>query len=112
MADKLINLKINVKKIDASKLFKTEKGNLYLDATLLFNEAADQYGNNGMIVQQVSKEERLAGVKGAILGNAKIFSSGGKATEEDIPDYMKADGEAEKHHEPMPEALVKDDLPF
>jgi single-stranded DNA-binding protein len=33
----------------------------------------DQYGNNGMITQNVSKEEKEQGVKGNILGNCKVF---------------------------------------
>ena len=33
----------------------------------------DQYGNNGMITQDVSKEERDSGVKGPILGNVEVF---------------------------------------
>jgi hypothetical protein len=71
MADKIINLKINVLAIDQKKLYVGEKGT-YLDATLLFNEKKDEYGNNGMIVQQTTKEERLAGNRGNILGNGKV----------------------------------------
>lgn len=77
MADKIIRLKLDVTKIDKSRLFKGEKGT-YLDCTLLYNEATDQYGNNGFISQDVSKEERESGVKGAILGNAKEFKSQGQ----------------------------------
>ena len=71
---KTIQLKIDVLKIDKTKLFKGEKGT-YLDAVLFLNDEADQYGNNGMIVQSVSKEEREKGIKGAILGNCKVFGS-------------------------------------
>ena len=75
MVYKIIRLKINVTKIDKAKLFKGEKGT-YLDCTLLYNSDADQYGNNGMIIQDATKEEREAGNKGAILGNAKEFKTG------------------------------------
>jgi len=78
MADKILRLKIDVTKIDKARLFKGEKGT-YLDCTLLYNEATDQYGNNGMITQDVSKEDRDAGNKGAILGNAKEFKRQGSA---------------------------------
>jgi hypothetical protein len=78
MADKILRLKIDVTKIDKARLFKGEKGT-YLDCTLLYNEATDQYGNNGMITQDVSKEDREAGNKGAILGNAKEFKQQGSA---------------------------------
>ena len=75
MADKIISLKIDVSAIDKSKLFKGKKGT-YLDCTLLFNETPDKYGNNGMIVQETTKEERAAGQKGNILGNGKQIASG------------------------------------
>jgi hypothetical protein len=67
---KTIALKIDVSKIDKSQLFKGQKGT-YLDAVLFYDENPDQYQNNGMIVQSVSKEERSKGIKGAILGNGK-----------------------------------------
>lgn len=57
-------------KIDKAKLFKGEKGT-YLDTTILMKDEPDQYGNVGMIVQNVTKEERDTGVKGNILGNVK-----------------------------------------
>ena len=68
---KVISLKIDVSKIDKSKLFKGEKGT-YLDAVIFLKDEKDQYGNNGMITQSVSKEDREKGGKGVILGNAKI----------------------------------------
>ena len=67
-----LNLKIDVSKIDKEKLFQGQKGT-YLDMTVFVNGDADQYGNNGMIVQATTQEERAAGVQGAILGNARIF---------------------------------------
>lgn len=73
MADKIIRLKIDVTKIDKSKLYKGDKGT-YLSCTLLLNDATDNYGNNGMIVQDTTKEEREAGNKGAILGNCKTVT--------------------------------------
>ena len=68
-----VSLKIDVTKIDKDKLFKGAKGT-YLDAkTFIDLDQLDQYGNNGFIAQAVTKEERDAGVKGAILGNVKVF---------------------------------------
>ena len=64
-------IKIDVTKIDKERLFQGAKGT-YLDAVVFLDDEADQYGNNGMITQQVSKEERESGVKGNILGNVKI----------------------------------------
>ncbi len=64
-----ISLKIDVTKVDKSKLFEGKNGAKYLDILLM--EREDAYGNNYMAVQSVSKEERLAGKRGAILGNGK-----------------------------------------
>jgi hypothetical protein len=77
----VLALKIDVTKIEKARLFKGEKGT-YLDAIVFLNEEKDQYGNNGMVVQSVSKEEKVKGVKGPILGNAKIVGGGGSATQE------------------------------
>ena len=67
----IVRLKIAVNKIDKARLFKGQK-DTYLDATLFINDQPDSYGNDGMITQDVTKEERESGVKGAILGNCKI----------------------------------------
>jgi len=69
---KTIAVKLDVTKIEKERLYKGEKGT-YLDAVILMNDEADQYGQNGMIVQSVSKEEREKGIKGNILGNVKIL---------------------------------------
>jgi len=73
---KLIAIKIDVSKIDKARLFQGQKGS-YLDATVFLNDEQGQYGDNGMITQSVSKEEREAGVKGNILGNVKILGEFG-----------------------------------
>lgn len=67
--------KIDVTKIDKTKLFLGKSGAKYLDICLI-ETPNNQYGDSHMITQSVSKEEREKGVKGAILGNAKTF--GGK----------------------------------
>jgi hypothetical protein len=65
------SLNINTAKIDKSALYKGTKGT-YLNITLLENrEGTDQYGNDGMIVQDIGKERREAGERGPILGNWK-----------------------------------------
>lgn len=70
-----VSLKIDVSKIDKNRLFKGEKG-MYLDATVFVDvDQLDQYGNSGMITQDVSKDEKQQGVKGNILGNCKVFWS-------------------------------------
>ena len=66
----LINIQINVSEIDKNKLFEGKKGK-YLNAVLI-PTPGNQYGNDYMIVQSITKEERERGDKGKVLGNAKI----------------------------------------
>lgn len=78
----IIRLKIDCAKIQKQRLFKGKVAKdghtpMYLDVTLLENrDGEDQYGNAGMAIQDVSKEEREQGVKGPILGNFKILATG------------------------------------
>ena len=74
-----ISIRINVEKIDKSRLYKGAKGT-YLDLTTFVDlDNKDQYDNNGFIKQSTSKEERDAGVKTEILGNVKVFSNDNQA---------------------------------
>lgn len=84
MADKIIKVRIDVTKLNKEYFFKGEKG-VYADVTILFNEAQDQYGCNGMVVQDVPKPVRDANkdIKGNILGNCKVF--GKEINKEAIP---------------------------
>ncbi len=71
-----VNLSINLDKIDESKLFISKKGERFLNLTTFINsKETSQYGDHGMISQQVDKETRDRGAKGAVLGNAKVFWS-------------------------------------
>lgn len=89
----MITIKINVSKIDKARLFKGEKGT-YLDA-ILIPTPNDKYGQDYMIVESISKEERDAGAKGTIIG-------GGKNKE---PKQSPSP-------EPIPSTQGTDDLPF
>jgi len=73
MAKVGVSIKLDVTKIDKARLFQGQKGT-YLDATVFIDiDELDQFGNSGMITQDVSKEEKQSGVKGNILGNVKLF---------------------------------------
>ena len=68
-----VQVKIDVSKIDKALLYKGSKG-VYLDATVFIDvDTPDQYGNHGMVTQDISKEKKDAGEKGPILGNVKVF---------------------------------------
>lgn len=67
-----VRLKIDVTNIDKEALFKGKKG-IYLDATAFIDlDIQDQWGNNGMITQDMGKDSKE---KGPILGNSKLFWS-------------------------------------
>lgn len=67
----MIKINIDVTKITKEKLFKGKKGT-YLNAVLI--ETKDnQYGNDYVIVEDITEEEKNQGKKGQILGNAKIM---------------------------------------
>ena len=107
-------LKIDVTKIDKSALYKGEKGT-YLDITLLDNrDGTDQYGNDGMVVQDIGKQRREAGEKGPILGNWKHIgakpSLGITSPEYGRPDaHNQAKANA---YQPEPAQDEEDDIPF
>lgn len=69
----MIKAKIAVNKIDKEHLFKGSK-HTYLDITLVPTPDSP-YGDDFMVVQDVSKEKREEGVKGPILGNANKIQS-------------------------------------
>lgn len=95
--------KIDVTKIDEGKYFRGKKGT-YLDFVLI--ETPDsQYGDDYMVVQGVSKEEREKGVKGAVLGNARIFGA------RPAPQAQSAPAEGWRAGEESQE-LADDDIPF
>lgn len=68
-----IKISINVGKIDKTALYDGKKGK-YLNL-VLWETPDDQYGNDYRVVQDLDKDRRDAGEKGAILGNAKNFGN-------------------------------------
>ena len=89
-----ISVRIDVTKIDKSRLYQGSKGT-YLDLTTFISDELDQYENNGFISQSLTAEEREAKTQTPILGNVKIFYTDGPqaaasapqaaAIDEDIP---------------------------
>tara|TARA_R110000796_G_scaffold102590_2_gene211598 strand:+ start:703 stop:996 length:294 start_codon:yes stop_codon:yes gene_type:complete len=89
-----VSLKIDVSKIDKARLFKGAKG-VYLDCTAFIDlDELDQYGNSGMITQDVTKEEKQSGTKGPILGNSKIFwKDGGQGQQQSGGSFEEFSGD-------------------
>ena len=114
MAKYGVSLKIDVSKIDKARLFKGEKG-IYLDATVFIDEGeADQYGNNGMITQDVTKDERANKVQGNILGNCKVFwrDDGAGSSGNRQEDYRGHTGSNQKNPTTEPADDFEDSIPF
>lgn len=69
----MITAKIDVTKILKEHLFTGKKGK-YLDIALHPNrDGKSEFGDDYFITQGVSKEARQQGVKGPIIGNARVM---------------------------------------
>ena len=88
----IITLKIDVTKIDKARLFKGKSGT-YLDCALIPTDKS-RYGDDYIITQSVSKEARLKGERGQIIGNGRILESRKTEPSEQSPPQTKshADG--------------------
>ena len=100
----IIKTSINLSDIPKDKIFVGKKGK-YLPITITLNDEPDQFGNQGPVVVEQSKEEREAKTPKTYLGNVKVVWTNGTnvdtAPREDQP------------ARPAPAAAkVEDDLPF
>lgn len=100
----MIKLNINVTKVDKTKLFKGAKGT-YLGCVL--KDRPDEYGNDGFITMDTTKEEREAGVRGEIIGTwkhvgAKPAAQPAQATKRPMPQRPTADPDLDTESEEIP----------
>ncbi len=95
--DGMLTLKIDVTKIDKSRLFKGKKGT-YLDLVVFVNPHEGQYGDFGMVKQDLGKEARERGEKGPILGNVR-FVKDNAAEAEPAPEQQKLEIEEDPDDE-------------
>jgi hypothetical protein len=73
----MIKLKISTWKIDKSHLYEGKNGK-YLNCVLFENkDGTGEYGDDGFIVQDVTKEAREAGERGPIIGNWRHLQTKG-----------------------------------
>ena len=69
-----LNISIDVTKIDKSRIKTHKNGGKYVSLTAFIDtDNVSRYGDNGTISQATSQEERQAGVKLPIVGNARVF---------------------------------------
>ena len=98
----IIKTSINLDAIPKDKIIVGKKGR-YLTLTFTLNDEVDNYGNQGPVVVEQSKEERDAKAPKVYLGNVKVVWTNG--------DNVAA---APREGQPQQTAAqsVDDDLPF
>jgi len=100
-----LNFSIDVTKLDKERFYKGKKGT-YAKLTVFVDSEQSQYGDNGVITQQLTKEEREQKLKLPILGNATIFYTN------DADNFaQEKPQQAPAHHQP-PTDDFEDDIPF
>ena len=72
----IIKTSINLDLIDKSKIYVGKKGK-YLPVTITLNDELDNFGNNGPIIIEQTKEEREAKAPKVYLGNVKVVWTNG-----------------------------------
>ena len=73
----IIKANINLNNIPKDKIYKGKKGS-YLPITITVNDEPDQFGNQGPVIVDQTKEEREAKVAKTYLGNVKVVWTNGQ----------------------------------
>ena len=102
----IIKTSINLNAIPKDRIFVGKKGK-YLPITITLNDEPDQFGNQGPVVVDQSKEEREAKAPKTYLGNVKVVWTNGKFPEK-IP-FEQSQGQAQTVQPTQP---VDEDIPF
>ena len=98
----IIKTSINLNEIPKDKIYIGKKGK-YLPITITLNDEVDQFGNQGPVVVEQTKEERDAKAPKTYLGNVKVVWANGANVDPAPRTDMPA---------PAPAAAPADDLPF
>ena len=72
----IIKANIDLNKIPKDKIYQGAKGK-YLPITITLNDELDQFGNQGPVVVEQTKEERDAKASKTYLGNVKVVWTDG-----------------------------------
>ena len=99
----IIKASINLNVIPKDKIYNGKKGK-YLPITITLNDELDQFGNQGPVVVEQTKEERDAKASKTYLGNVKVVWTNGQNVDVAPRDNNSAPA-------PAP-AAVEEDLPF
>ena len=101
----IIKTSINLNNIPKDKIYAGKKGK-YLPITITLNNDLDQFGNQGPVVVEQTKEERDAKVAKTYLGNVKVVWTDGNNVEKAPMDSNQPTAPASAP------AATEDDLPF
>ena len=99
----IIKASINLNEIPKDKIIIDKKGK-YLPITITLNDEADQFGNQGPVIVDQTKEEREAKVAKTYLGNVKVVWTNGE--------NVAAAPREEQPQQAATAAMPADDLPF
>ena len=99
----IIKGSINLNEIPKDKIIIGKKGK-YLPITITLNDEVDQFGNQGPVVVEQTKEERDAKAPKTYLGNCKVVWTNG-----DNVDVAPRDNQSAPAPAP---AAAEEDLPF
>lgn len=100
----IVKASINLNAIPKHKIIDGAKGK-YLPITITINDETDQFGNQGPIMVEQSKEERDSKAAKVYLGNVKVVWTNGQ----NVAAAPRTDGQAAPvQRAPAP----MDDLPF
>jgi len=100
----IIKASIDLNKIPKDKIYIGKKGK-YLPITVTINDEVDQFGNQGPVVVEQTKEEREAKTPKTYLGNVKVVWTNGQ----NVDTAPRSDTQGAPALDLKPQA---DDLPF
>jgi|TARA_B100001059_G_scaffold85935_1_gene84023 hypothetical protein len=101
----ILNTSINLSKVPKDKIIEGKKGK-YLPVTITINDDIDQFGQQGSLTVQQTKEQRESKEPKVYLGNINVVWTNGQNVEPAPRDNIQSAPVAPK---PQP---VADDLPF
>ena len=100
----IIKTSINLSEIPKDKILVGKKGK-YLPITITLNDEVDQFGNQGPVVVEQTKEDREAKAAKTYLGNVKVVWTNGE-------NVATAPRDNQPEAAPAAAAVKPEDLPF
>jgi hypothetical protein len=101
----IIKTSINLNNIPKDKIYNGKKGK-YLPITITLNNEVDQFGNQGPVVVEQTKDERDAKAAKTYLGNVKVVWTDGQNVDKAPYDSNQPTAPASAP------AATEEDLPF